>query len=95
MKVSLRQLKKCISQIERESIYDTSSSIDDTIVEINISEGDPGNSKLMSSLIMSASASDLFLEKSKIIYASSKVELFEKHEKMEPIVDISFSKKII
>lgn len=93
MKLSLKQLKKCISTLERECLY-TDQSTDDVEVKITIAEGDPGNGRLISSVIMEAASSDLHLEKNSIIAEDVKIEMFEKHEKMDPVLTVNISKKI-
>lgn len=93
MKVSLKQLKRALLQLEKETMY-VDHSTDDSEVCITIVEGDPGNGKLLSHIVMTATGSELHNEKSGMLAVDAKVEVFEKVEKLEPIITVNLTKKL-
>lgn len=93
MKVSLRHLKRVINQLERECIHDENTA-DDVAVTVSITSADPGNGAIVATLNLETQSSAQSLERNDLISADVKIELFEKHEKMEPIIKIDMVKKL-
>lgn len=90
MKISLRQLEQAIGTMKRGTVHDG----EDIVVEVKIHNGDPGNGRLISTLEMTGSATDTYLDRNGQIKSVVKLELYEKHEKMEPVASLESAAKI-
>lgn len=93
MKVSLRQLDKVVSQIKRDCLY-ADNNYDDVHIVLTFNDGDPANGEIVSHLVLEAEASSQSKERNNYLTSKIKCELFEVHEKFEPIVTIEVSKKL-
>lgn len=94
MKISLRHLDRVIAQMKRECIY-SDNNHDDVVVDLSLKEGDPANGQIVTCLALEADASAQSKERNGYIASKAKCELFEIHEKMEPVITIEVAKKLV
>lgn len=93
MKVSLRQLKRVVTQLEKECLYGD-NSYDDVEVDLDITDADPGNGKIVDVLNMKATSSDQNKERNSFLSEDVEVQLFPKEDKAEPIITVKVTKKL-
>jgi hypothetical protein len=90
MKISLKQLETSIKGMRNNC---AKQEREDIIVDISITDGDPGNGVLLSALVMEVSASEYTLERDANLKYTAKYELFDKCEKVDPIGTINIVHK--
>jgi hypothetical protein len=90
MKMSLKQLEQVLSTIKRYAAHDT----EDLTLEVKMVDADPGNKTIASTLTIAATASDNYLERNGQLKQEISVEMFERHEKQEPIASMINSTKL-
>lgn len=91
MKISLKQLEQTIKTIR--NTYAKLES-EDLAISISITEGDPGNGQLLASFALEVSASEHSLERDRNLSVHGKYELFDKHEKLDPIGTLNLVHKL-
>lgn len=82
MKISLKQLESAVKGMRT---HYAKQGEEDIVVDISITDGDPGNGVLLSTLTMEVSASEYTLERERNLKSTAKYEIFNKCEKIAPI----------